>query len=71
MRLELQDIMFFIKAVKLDPSASPFNFVQFSHSSTRSGANRKLIQPLVKNNITLIAFHNYGTLSLFLTYPSV
>ena len=53
MQLELNDICFFIKSLKLTYSNNSFNismYTSFSVNLTRSGSYRKLIQPLVKSN---------------------
>ena len=53
MQLELNDICFFIKSLKLTSSSNSFNismYTSFSVNPTRSGSYRKLVQPLVKSN---------------------
>ena len=53
MQLELNDICFFIKSLKLISPNNSFKiskYTSFSVNLTRSGSYRKLVQPLVKNN---------------------
>ena len=54
MVLELNDICFFIKSLKLISPNNPFNildYTSFSHSHTRSRSfNKKLVQLIVKNH---------------------
>ena len=55
MLLELNDICFFVRSLKLISSDSNIsfnilNYTQFSQNQTRSTSFSKLVQPLVKNN---------------------
>ena len=54
MLLELSDLCFFVKSLKLHESPNQsFNIsehVSFSHNNTRSGTFNKLIQPPIKHN---------------------
>ena len=53
MVLELSDILFFVKSLKLISPKNSFNvtkYVSFSSNKTRSRSYRKLVQPLIKNN---------------------
>ena len=55
MVLELNDICFFVKSLKLilDNNSESFDitrYTTFSHNQTRSRSYRKLVQPLVRNN---------------------
>ena len=53
MLLELNDICFFVKSLKLvspNNSFSNSRYTSFSHNQTRLRSYRKLVQPLVKNN---------------------
>ena len=53
MLLELNDICFFVKSLKLISDNNSFDntkYIKFSHNQTRSGSHKKLVQPLVKNN---------------------
>ena len=53
MLLELCDICFFVKSLKLTSSNISFNilnYTSFSQNSTRSKSYSKLVQPLIKNN---------------------
>ena len=53
MVLELSDILFFVKSLKLISPKNSFNvtkYVSFSSHKTRSRSYRKLVQPLIKNN---------------------
>ena len=55
MLLELNDICFFVRSLKLITSDSNIsfnilNYNQFSQNQTRSASFSKLIQPLIKNN---------------------
>ena len=51
--LELNDICFFVRSLKLTSDGNSFDitkFISFSHNRTRSGSYRKLVQPLVRSN---------------------
>ena len=51
MLLELNDICFFAKSLKLISDNNSFDitkYIKFSHNQTRSGSYKKLVQPLVQ-----------------------
>ena len=54
MMLELSDLCFFVKSLKLHESPNQsfniFDHVFFSHNNTRSGTFNKLVQPPIKHN---------------------
>ena len=54
MLLELSDLCFFVKSLKLHESPNQsFNIsdhIFFSHNNTRSGTLNKLVQPPIKHN---------------------
>ncbi len=53
MLLDLNDICFFAKSLKLISDNNSFDitkYIKFSHNQTRSRSYKKLVQPLVKNN---------------------
>ena len=74
MLLELSDLCFFVKSLKLHESPNQsFNIsehVSFSHKNTRSGTFNKLVQPPIKHNRDK-QFYFYRLLHLWNSLPPI